>query len=91
MSSTMIFPSYVNGQFVDDKGSITPDWNIYMDQLTTQLQQTFNREGYFIPSQPTTVITDLATPQSNQRMLFDETTEELKFNVNGVWKIIPLT
>lgn len=91
MINTMIFPSYINGVLVDETGNITPDWNIYFDQTTTQLQQNFNREGYFIPSQPTTVINDLATPKSNQRLLFDETTLELKFNVNGVWKIIPLT
>jgi hypothetical protein len=85
MTSMMIFPSYVNKELVNDRGEITPDWNTYLDQLTTQLQFNFNREGYFVPSQNTEIVANLETPQSAQRLLVNSDTGDLLYNKNGTW------
>lgn len=67
-------PSYVSGQ--------ESSW-LYNDQLNQSLQESISDNGFVVPSQPTSSIVNLSGMMPNGTIWYDETTNELKANVNG--------
>jgi hypothetical protein len=68
-------------------------WHDFFSQLTTTLQQVLSQEGLSIPKQPTTTINSLTAAQSVGAFLYDNTTNEMKVNLNvggttPTWKTI---
>lgn len=69
-------------------GSMTPEMRNTLSQLFTSLQQILSDEGYKVPQQPTSKITQLNTANSVGNLLYDSDTHELKVNINGTFKTI---
>lgn len=87
----MNVPNFVNGQFVDENGMLTPEWNNVLNQLLTQAQLNLGPEGYVVPQLTTVQIAQLTKPQSIGAMVYDSTALALKVNINGVWKTVTVT
>jgi hypothetical protein len=84
----MIIPNLPATKWVNEKGHLLPEIHGVLSQLTTQLQQFLSNEGYVVPQQPTTKITALNTTRSIGALLYDSTTNELKVNINGTFKVV---
>lgn len=92
----MNIPNFENIQFVDDNGYLTESWQNVLQQLFSALQSNVSNEGFQVPQQPTTTIaqlqsqfaasTDPAVYYGN--MLYDSTTNELKVNIAGTFKVV---
>lgn len=94
----MLIPNYVHDKAViiegPDKGKFSSQWQLFMTQLTTQMQNNLSNEGYVVPQQSTTNINAIAgsaQAQNGIRLLVDSDTNELKAIVNGVVKTVNLT
>ena len=85
----MKIPSLPNIPLVGEDGNMPGEWIQYFNQLTTALQQNLGNEGYVLPQQPTSNISQLTdASKSNGAMLYDNTTNEMKVNINGTWKVV---
>lgn len=84
----MNVPNYPQSKIVNSDGSITDDWKLFFDQLITQSQSNLSNEGFVPPSQPTTNISQIEPGAQNGTLLYDDTTHELKTNINGTFKVI---
>lgn len=85
----MIIPSFDLTHLTNEDGSVHPDAKIFFDQLINALQKNLNQEGYKLPQQPTTNITQLNTPESKGSVIYDQTTNQAKININGTYKVVP--
>lgn len=89
-------PTFIKQRAVGKDGEFTPQVQLMFDQLFQQLQNNSSNRGLVAPSQPTTTITNLATPPSgpsmpNGTIWYDSTTNEMKAKINGVVKVFTLT
>ena len=85
----MKIPNFANDRFVDANGSMTTVWANIINQLITELQLNLSNEGYVLPQLTTTQINDLTdVNKSKGAMVYDETTNEFKVNINGTWKVV---
>lgn len=85
----MNLPNFINTKLVDENGYLTPEWSNILTQLITELQLNLSNEGYRLPQLKTAQITQLTAPdKSLGNMVYDLTTNEMKVNINGVWKIV---
>ncbi len=66
---------------------IHPVWGAFFDNLINILQRNLSDEGIITPGQSTTDIT-LLTNAAPFTLIGDSTTNELKVNLNGVFKTI---
>lgn len=95
----MNIPNFENVRFVGRDGMLTDQWLLIIQQLITQLQTNLSNEGYLIPQLPTTTITDLQTQYAASanpsvyygNLLYDSTTNQLKVNIAGTFKVITVT
>lgn len=87
----MNIPNFDLEKIVDDKGYLTPPAKAFFDQLITALQQNLSNEGYKLPQQPTSTITQLNTQQSIGALLYDSTANQLKININGTFKVVTVS
>lgn len=86
-----IFPDLPRDKIIADKdGMITPAWDLYFQQLTMALQTNFKPEGYVVPPKPTSDIIQLIQEASHNNIIYDNTTNQFKGNVNGTWKVFTL-
>jgi len=86
-----IFPDLPrDDKVIDDEGYMTSPWKLYFQQLAMALQTNFKPEGYVIPPKPTTDIAQLTSDASDNNIIYDNTTNEFKGNVNGTWKVFTL-
>lgn len=92
----MILPNFENTQIVDNKGYLTPAWQIIMQAFFQTLQKNLSDEGFLIPQQDTATITDLQT-QFNASptptayfgdLLYDSSTDEFKVNIAGTFRVV---
>jgi hypothetical protein len=60
----------------------------FLMQLLVEMQRCLSDEGYLVPQQPTTNITQLNTEKSIGALLYDKDTHELKVNINGTFKTV---
>lgn len=84
----MIIPNFMGKRLVDKEGNLLPGWNGYFNQLETQLQLNFSDAYYVLPQQPTSIINQLTAAQYTPAMVYDNTTQELKVNLNGTWQVV---
>lgn len=92
----MNIPNFENIRFVDEKGYLTESWQNIMQQLFTALQSNVSNEGFQIPQQTTATIATLQTRFAaatdptvyNGDMLYDSSTDELKVNIAGTFKVV---
>lgn len=87
----MNIPTFHNSRVVDKDGNFTSEWLSIMQILFSQLKSNFSREGIRVPQQPTSTINDpnvLNNIASKGVVIYDETTNELKVNINGTFKVI---
>lgn len=86
----MNIPNYVQDKLVDKNGNLTDGWRLTITQLLTELQNNAGNEGLVSPSQPSTNIAKLIN-SPNGSLVYDNTTHELKVNINGVFKIVTVS
>jgi len=92
----MIIPNFEYTKLVDENGYLTPQWQSIFQQLITALQTNLSDEGFLPPQQPTTNIATLQTrfnassAPSNYfgDLIYDSTTDELKVNIAGTFKVV---
>lgn len=86
-----IFPSVPGDkQIADNEGELTTDWSIWFENITRGGQTNFKSQGFVIPTIDATTFATLTGPASHNNIVYNSTTSELKFNVDGVWKTIQL-
>ena len=86
-----IFPDLPRDtKLIDDKGNITPSWNLFFQNLVMALQTNLKPEGFVIPPKTDTEIAQLTGDESNNNIVYDSVNNEFKGNVNGVWKTFTL-
>jgi len=79
-----IIPNYISGGLKD----VHPSFELFLGQLTSELQKSISNEGFMIPPQSTATINQLNTQQSVGALLYDSETNQLKVNINGTFKVI---
>lgn len=95
----MNIPNYENVPFVDRDGYLTDQWSLIMQQLITALQNNVSDQGFQVPQQSTTTINSLqsqfaASPLPQMYygdMLYDSTTDQLKVNIAGTFKVVTVS
>lgn len=66
------------------------EWRFIMQQLFQTLQQYAGNEGLVPPSQKTTDITVIQPHAQNGTIIYDQTTNQLKGLIAGVFKVFTL-
>jgi hypothetical protein len=84
----MLIPNFINEKPVDENGNWSPEWQNIMVQIITQMQTSLSNEGFNMPQLPTTDIAKLTGAQSIGAIVYDNTLNELKANINGTWKTV---
>lgn len=85
----MSIPNLQSQPMIDPKtGNTVTMWLGWFSQLTTVLQNILSDEGLLVPQQPTTNITILDNTKSIGRLVYDSTTNQLKININGTFKVV---
>jgi len=86
----MKIPNFVETQFVDKDGNLTPIWKQTMMQLFQELQNNASNEGIKIPQQDTANIAVLNNSKSTGALIYDADNHKLKVNLNGTFKEIQI-
>jgi hypothetical protein len=92
----MNIPNFENTTFVNKSGILSDIWALILQQLITELQDNLSDEGYFVPQQTTITINNLQTQfnlsanpsQYFGDLLYDSTTDELKVNIAGTFRVV---
>lgn len=84
----MNIPTFINVQFVQGDGYLTPAMQLYNDELNQALQNGLSDNGWTVPQLTTTQITQIATSMPNGTLWYDSTTNQLKGKINGVVTLI---
>jgi hypothetical protein len=84
----MIIPPFDLTHIANDDGTPHPKFKQLMDMLITNMNANLSNEGYKLPQQPTTVVQQLNTPQSESAVIYDNTTKQAKLNINGTFKTL---
>ena len=89
---TALFPDLPRGvPFVDKNGYLTPEAQLFFDQLILTLQTNFKPEGFVIPPETASNIALLTATASNNNIIYDSTNNQFKGNIAGTWKTFTLT
>lgn len=88
---TTLIPTFIQTKFTNMDGSPTTAAKMYLDQLSNNLQQVISSNGLKVPKLNSDQISGLASATFSRLLVFDIDTEQLKFNVNGVFKVVTLT
>jgi hypothetical protein len=83
----MNIPNLENEQFVDKDGHLTATQQNMLSTLVTQLQSNL-QEGINVPMYSSDDIEKLDATKSTSKLIYDQTSHELKININGVFKTI---
>jgi hypothetical protein len=92
----MNIQNWFNTKMVDENGYLTPEYQVFFQDLITQLQQNLSNQGFQLPQQPTAKINYIssvfaASPNPNVyygNIIYDTTTDQAKLNVAGTYKVI---
>ncbi len=84
----MRIPTFINLQYVDEKGWLTPELQNFTDDLNQAMQESLSDDGWRFPQLTTAQITSIAGSQPNGTAWYDITTDEPKMKVAGVVKVI---
>lgn len=77
-------------KIADKDGNPTEEFHNYMMLLNQALVQMLSNEGIKTPQQTAANITALNTAQSKGALLYDSDNDELKVNINGTFKTVPV-
>lgn len=92
----MNIPNFLNDTLTDRNGNLTDPWSLILQQLFSVMQENLSDEGFGLPRLTTTQINSLQT-QFNLatdpsvfygRLLYDVTTDEMKVNIAGTFKVV---
>ena len=92
----MNIPNFENVALTNRGSMLSDTWALILQQLITALQTNLSNEGFRIPQAPTTMITALQTQFALMPdptvyygdMLYDTTTDQLKVNIAGTFKVV---
>lgn len=89
----MNIPNFHDIQVIDKRGYFTSEWRAILGELFTQLQLNVSNEGFVLPQQTTSNISDIASDEKYEGSLItDSDTNELKFiDLNGAIKTVTVT
>ena len=87
----MNIPNLPNEKIATDSGEMHPKWRLFFTQLITEIQNNLSNEGYALPQQPTSNIALLNTAKSNGRLIYDSTTQQVKANISGTYRVVSTT
>jgi hypothetical protein len=85
----MNIPNYVEAQFVDEKGMLTPIWKNLLILLLQQLQNNVSNNGYVLPQLTTLQIANLTSLVGN--LIYNSDTQTFMVNIAGVYKTVTAT
>jgi len=74
-------PVYMQGQ----------DANLYNDELSKTLQQSLSDNGWTLPQQTTTNITNVSGQMPDGAMWYDTSSNEMKVKINGTVKVVTVS
>jgi hypothetical protein len=89
--TVFLFPNIPTVNPVLKDGTWHPAWQQWFQQVTTIIQNNLSPQGFILPQQPTTTIKQLNTAASKGAMIYDETTNEVKINIDGTFKVMNVT
>jgi hypothetical protein len=79
-----IFPDWLrSGRFVDDKGNLTPQAQLFFELLTNALQTNYKPEGIVVPPQTASNIAMLTAEQSLTNIIYDSTNNLFNGNLQS--------
>lgn len=84
----MNIPSFIKTKISNQDGHPTDEFIQIFNQLFSQLQNNLSDEGYKVPQQNTSTITELNTQGSIGALIYDNETHQLKININGIFKVV---
>lgn len=84
----MNIPPFLNCQYVDERGYLTPAQQIFIDQMNQLFQMNLSDNGWQLPHQTTANIAQIAPSMKDGTMWYDTDTNEPKMKVAGVVKVI---
>ena len=92
----MKIPNFENTSITNRGSNWSDQWSLIMQQLITALQTNLSDEGYLVPQQSSGNIATLqtqfaASPTPSAYfgdLVYDSTTNELKVNINGTFRVI---
>lgn len=90
-NTVFLFPNLPTVNPILEDKSFHPAWQQWFQQVTSIIQNNLSPQGFILPQQPTTTITKLNTAASKGAIIYDETTNEAKININGTFKVINVT
>lgn len=90
-NTVFLFPNIPTTKMVQEDGNVHPAWMQWFQQITSVIQNNLSPQGFIMPQQPTTTITNLNTVASTGAIIYDETSEQFKGNVAGTFKVFTLT
>ena len=86
-----LIPNLQPTKWTTPNGDLHPQQHGYMSNLNTVLQQTISNEGIKVPQLDTANINKLTdADKSTGNFIYDNTTHEMKVNINGVWRVVAL-
>lgn len=76
-------------QWFDKDGNMLPEVHNVFIQTWHELQTKLSQEGFVVPQQTTANINLLVDPnKSTGAFIYDSDTDQMKVNINGVWKVV---
>ena len=89
----MYVPAWFFIKIAERDGNPTPEFDNFLNVLTTQMQLNLSQDGFAIPTRTTEQINQIFADTEKPKVLmaFDSTTNELKIrDINGNTRIIPM-
>lgn len=87
-NTVFLIPNIPTTKMVMEDGNPHPAWSQWFQQLVTVIQNNLSPNGFTLPQQPTTTITQLNTQESKGVIIYNETTDKGMINENGTFKTI---
>lgn len=84
----MNIPTFVRVKFVQADGYLTPEMQLYNDELNQVLQNALSDNGWTVPQLTTAQITAIAPKMPSGTLWYDIDTNQLKGKINGVVTVI---
>lgn len=89
-------PTFIRQPYTDSGGYLTPQMQLYHEQLNNQLQLNISEDGLVVPSRSAQEIAAIASPDNpngrpNGTLWYDTDSKTLKFKQNGVVKTVATT
>lgn len=81
----MNLPPYKKMMLVNEDGHSTDEKEIFDATFHKELSTNLNQYGYIVPQQPTSMLTQV---NKVGNLVYDQTTNQLKVNINGTYRVV---